>query len=138
MTGLEMIDLLINDQLVTLGADEIIFIEAGDSKFIEVTADLEDEDLEDNPRVKVRAYYGERERSLIHVIEGEFEYGFTGFGYIFGQIIRDIGKNALLYMPLIIIIVLLILILGMKKKCPHCKEVNNLRAKKCKRCHNAI
>lgn len=136
--NLEMIDLLINDELITLGADEIIFIEAGDSKFIEVSTEMTEQDLADNPKVRIRAYYGERERSLIYVIEGEYEYGYTGLWYNINQLLRDIGKNILLYLPLIIILILLLLILGMKKKCPHCNEVNNLRAKKCKKCGNAI
>ena len=136
--NLEMLDLLINDELVTLGADEIIFIKVGDAKFIEVTTDMEEEDLENNPLVRVRAYFGERERSLIYVLDGEFEYGYTGFGYVTGQVIKDIGKNVVLFLPLMIIVVLLILILGMKKKCPHCKEVNNLRAKECRKCSARI
>lgn len=130
----EMIDLIINDELVTLGGDEVIFIEVGDSKFIEVTTDMSEEDLQSNPRVKIRAYYGERERSLIYIIEGDFEYGYTGFGYVTGQVLKDIGKNVVLYAPVLIIILLLILILGMKKKCPQCKEINNLRVKHCKKC----
>ncbi len=136
--NVEMIDLIINDELVTLGADDIIFIEAGDAKFAEITTEMTEDDLADNPRVTVRAYYGERERSLIYVIEGEFGYGYTGLGYITGQVLKDIGQHVVLYLPLIIIIILLLLILGMKKKCPHCAEINNLRAKKCKKCGNAI
>jgi len=134
----EILDLLINDQIVTLGADEIIYVESGDSTFIEVTADMDEDDLENNPRIRVRAYYGERERSLIYVIEDEFEYSFTGVWYKITQIIRDIIKNLVLFLPLIIILILLILILGMKKRCPHCKEINNLRSKKCKKCGGAI
>ena len=136
--NLEMIDIIINDELVTLGADEIIFIQSGDSKFIEVTTDMTEEDLQDNPRVRIRAYYGERERSLIYMIEGEFEYNYTGLWYMITQLFKDIMKNILLFLPLIIIIILLLLILGMKKKCPHCGEINNLRSKKCKKCGNAI
>ncbi|MFH2020655.1 MAG: hypothetical protein ABIJ34_04525 [archaeon] len=136
--NLEMIDLLINDQLVTLGADKIVFIKKGDSQFIEVTSGMTEEDLGSNPKVKIRAYYGERERSLIYVIEGDFSYDYTGFGYITGQVLKDIGKNMILYGPMLIIIILLILILGMKKKCPHCGEINKLRVKKCKKCSGEI
>ncbi len=135
---LEVIDLLINDELVTFGADEVIFIEAGDSKFIEVTVDMADEDIDSNPKIRIRAYYGERERSLVKIIEGEFSYGFTGFGYVTGQVLKDIGKNVILYLPVIVIVILLILILGMKKKCPHCGEINNLRSKHCKSCGGEI
>jgi len=134
----ELIDILINDELVTIGSDEVIFIEAGESEYIEVTIDMDEADFENNPTIRVRAYYGERERNLIHVIEGDYEYTFAGFGFITGQAFKDLGKNFVLYMPLIIIIVLLILILGMKKKCPHCGEINKLRSKHCKRCSARI
>jgi len=131
---LEILDLLINDEIVTFGSDEIVFIKKGESKFVEVTVNMDEEDLTNNPRIRVRAYYGERERNLVKVIEGEFEYGYTGFGYVAGEFLKGIGKNIILYMPAIIILILLFLILGMKKKCPHCKEINNLRAKHCKKC----
>ncbi|MCM2325675.1 MAG: hypothetical protein NDI94_04375 [Candidatus Woesearchaeota archaeon] len=134
---LELIDLIINNQLITIGSDTI-FIRKGESTFIEVETGMTEADLVDNPKVKIRAYYGERERSLVHVLEGTFAYEFTGFGYLTGQLFRGLGKNAVLYMPLVIIIILLILILGMKKKCPHCEEINNLRAKKCRMCGREI
>ncbi len=136
--NLELIDLIINDELVTLGADELLFLKVGESKFIEVTTGMGEEDLTDNPKIKIRAYYGERERSLIHILEGEFEYGYTGLGYLTGQLLKDLGKNAILYAPLILIIILLFLIIGMKKKCPHCGEINKLRAKQCKECGKEI
>ena len=123
-----------NDELITIGPEEVTFIRKEESAFIEVPVELTDADLEANPKVRIRAYYGEREHSLVNIIEGTFAYEFTGFGYITGQILRDIGKNAILYLPLIVIIILLLLIVGMKKKCPHCGEINNLRAKNCKNC----
>jgi hypothetical protein len=135
---LELIDLLINDELITLGADELIFVEAGESKFIEVTTDMDEEDLNNNPRIRIRAYYGERERSLVKVLEGEFTYNYTGFWYNLGEFFKQLLRGILLYLPLIIIVILLILIVGMKKKCPHCKEINNLRAKHCKKCGHKI
>ncbi|MBN2368107.1 hypothetical protein JXC34_03735 [Candidatus Woesearchaeota archaeon] len=136
--NLEILDLLINDELISVGADEVVFIKKGESVFIEVNVEMDDQDIEDNPIVRIRAYYGERERSLVNVLEGEFSYGFTGLGYLTGQVLKDIGKNAILYSPLVIILILLILIAGMKKKCPHCGEINNLRAKRCKKCNGEI
>jgi hypothetical protein len=135
---LELIDLLINDELVTLGSEKVAFIRKGESIFMEVVAGMDDKDLEANPKIKVRAYYGERERSLVHILEGEFPFEFTGFGYLTGQVLKDIGKNALLAAPILLIIILLLLILGMKKKCPVCGEINNLRAKRCKNCGSEI
>ncbi len=134
----EIIDLLINDELITVGGGQVIFIKKGESVFIEVIIAMTEQDLTNNPKIKIRAYYGERERTLVNVIEGEFSYGYTGLGYITGQIFKDLGKGVVLYLPLVIIILLLILIIGMKKKCPHCGEINNLRAKRCKKCDTEI
>jgi hypothetical protein len=131
---LELVDMLVNDELITAGAGKVTFIRKGASAMIEVPIALSEQDLMNNPRIRVRAYYGERERSLVNIVEGEFAYGFTGMGYITGQMLRDLGKNVVLYMPLIVIIILLILIMGMKKKCPSCHEVNNLRVKRCSKC----
>jgi hypothetical protein len=135
---LQIYDILINDELVTIGAGQVIFLKKGESKFIEVAQPMTDQDLAANPKIKVRAYYGERERSLINVIEGEFAYSYTGIGYMIMQFLRDLLKKIILFLPLIVILILLLLILGMKKKCPHCGEINNLRAKRCRKCGSEI
>ncbi|MBU0757311.1 MAG: hypothetical protein KKF44_04545 [Nanoarchaeota archaeon] len=134
--NLELYDLLINDELGTYGPGVITFIKAGQKKTIIVDVPMTDEDIAANPLVKIHAYYGERERSLVNVISGEFEYTMAGF--LTGQLIRDIGTGAITYGPILIILILLILILGMKKKCPECKEINSLRRKQCKRCGKEI
>ena len=64
---------------------------------------LSEEDIEDNEMVKVRAYYGERENSLIKIIEGEFELVLKGADY-------------LSYSLLIIIVLLIILIIWKRYK----------------------
>ncbi|MBN1503279.1 hypothetical protein JW930_07105 [Candidatus Woesearchaeota archaeon] len=135
---LELVDILINDELVTYGTEGVVFIQKGDKLLIPIDVIMTDEDIENNPRVRITAYFGERERSLINVLSGEYEYTLTGFGYLTGQIIKDLGKQAVVFGPLIVIIILLILILGMKKKCPHCGEINNLRSSKCKKCGGKI
>jgi hypothetical protein len=135
---LELVDLLINDELVTIGAGKVIFIKKGESVFIEVPVVMAEQDLQSNPKVKIRGYYGERERSLVNVIEGEFSYGYTGWDYMIWQFVQELLKKILLFLPLIIIILLLLLILGMKKKCQHCGEINKLRAKVCKNCGQDI
>ena len=95
-------------------------------------------DIENNPNVNIKAYYGERERSLIKILQGEYEFSLAGFGYMTGQVFKDLGAGAVVYGPMIIILILLFLVLGMKKKCPNCKEINNVRAKHCKKCNEKI
>ncbi|MBN2422093.1 hypothetical protein JXB41_02610 [Candidatus Woesearchaeota archaeon] len=135
---LELYDLLINDQLETYGPGEVTFIRKGEKKIIAVDVPMTDEDIENNPVVKIHAYYGERKRSLVKVYSWEGPYSLTGFGYMAGQVIKDIGEGAITYGPILIIILLLLLILGMKKKCPDCGEINPLRAKKCRKCGKKI
>jgi ethanolamine utilization protein EutQ (cupin superfamily) len=137
---LEIYDILVNDELVTIGAGQVIFLKKGESKFIEVPLVLSDADLENpnNKKVKVRAYYGERERSLVNVIEGEFEFGYTGLWYMILEFLKELFSKLILFLPLIVILLLLLLILGMKKKCPHCGEINNLRANRCRKCGGEI
>lgn len=133
-TSLEIFDLNINDELITIGNEKIIFIKKGSSVYIEIPIQMSEQDIANNPIIKIRAYYGEREKALVNIIEGEFKYDFTGILFMTGEIVKDI----ILYLPLIIIIILIILILGMKKKCPHCGTINKLRAKRCKKCDNEI
>ncbi|MEM2138540.1 MAG: hypothetical protein QXM96_00085 [Candidatus Woesearchaeota archaeon] len=130
---LEIFDLNINDELITIGS-RTVFIKKGQSLFIEVPIEMSETDLKNNPQINIRAYYGERERALVNIIEGKFSYNFTGFSFI----AADIFKELIIYFPLIIIIILIILILGMKKKCPNCGTINKLRAKKCKKCSTEI
>ncbi|NTV22927.1 MAG: hypothetical protein HGA85_00940 [Nanoarchaeota archaeon] len=136
--NIELLDLLINDELVTRGGDKIVLVKKGESITIEVTSPMTEADLAANPKIRVRAYYGERERNLVNVVEGEFIFGYTGFGYMTGMVLKQVGENAIIWMPAIVILILLILILGMKKKCPHCGEINSLRAKRCSKCHSEI
>ncbi|MBD3203371.1 hypothetical protein GF327_03695 [Candidatus Woesearchaeota archaeon] len=135
---LELVDILINDELRTFGPEEVSFIEKGEVETIMVEVEMAEEDFENNPKVRLTAYYGERERNLVNVISGEYDYSFTGFGYLTGRLIKDIGGSAVTFGPIIIILLLLILIIGMKKKCPDCNEINSLRSKKCKRCGREI
>ncbi|MBT3407973.1 hypothetical protein HN415_04810 [Candidatus Woesearchaeota archaeon] len=113
-------------------------MKVGEKKDLIVNIPLTDEDIENNPNVNIKAYYGERERSLIKILQGEYEFSLAGFGYMTGQVFKDLGAGAVVYGPMIIILILLFLVLGMKKKCPNCKEINNVRAKHCKKCNEKI
>ncbi len=99
----EIVDILIDKIPQSFGADDIAYIKAGKSKKQKVRVKLEEEDIEDNGIVKVRAYYGERKDSLVKIIEAEFELILVGIDYLF-------------YSLLIIIIILIILILWKRKK----------------------
>ncbi|MEM4397356.1 MAG: hypothetical protein QW757_01875 [Candidatus Woesearchaeota archaeon] len=132
--SLEIFDLNVNDELITVGSEKVVFIKKGQSVFIEIKVEMSEQDLANNPTINVRAYYGERERALVNILEGKFGYSFTGFGFMTGELLKEI----IVYFPLIIIIILILLILGMKKKCPKCGEINKLRAKHCKKCGSEI
>jgi hypothetical protein len=94
----ELVDIVIAGEKNTFGMKSIAHLDRGGKKRLRVRAELEEEDLEDNTIVKVRAYYGERENSLIKVFEGTFELVLKGIDWLF-------------YSLLLIIITLIILIL---------------------------
>jgi len=129
----ELNDLLVNDELVSV-ASGVVLIKAGETMQVPIDIKLSDKDIENNPRIRVSAYYGERERSLIKVIRGDFEFQRAGFGYVTGQAIKDIGKKSIIYLPLLIILILIILIFRMKKKCKQCGHKNSVRARNCEKC----
>ncbi len=135
---LEVVDLLLNDELVTAGSEEITLVKVGKTSTIAVPAEMDDEDMENNPKASIKAYYGEREQSLINILSGEYEYSMAGFGLVGGQMLAGIGGALISYGPMLVIGFLLLLIVGMKKKCPSCKQVNPLRAKHCSKCGKRI
>ncbi len=100
----EVVDLLIIDERETFGSENIIKISPGQTKESIIKASLTDEDLENNQKVRVRAYYGQRENALVKILEGEFELVIQEF-------------DILTYLPIVIILILLLLlILAMRKK----------------------
>ncbi|MBR9703323.1 zinc ribbon domain-containing protein, partial [Candidatus Woesearchaeota archaeon] len=121
---LELIDVIINGETVTIGADDTIKIPSGRGIWIPVSADLVDEDFLDNKEIRVRAYYGERELALIKITEAEFEFRLGGL---------PLGK-IVLYVLVIGAILLLLLFFMTKKKCPQCKHKNARGRKTCEKC----
>lgn len=99
----EVVDLLVLDQRQTYGADEVISIRKGGSKKSYIRVILEDEDIEDNPRVRVRAFYGAQEDLLVKAIEAELELRVKTF-------------NLTTYLPVVIILILIFLIWRRMKK----------------------
>lgn len=99
----ELIDILVIDERITIGGEEVIKIPVGKTKKSIAKVRLSDEDLENNELVKVRAYYGQNENNLVKIIEGDFEVIVKAF-------------DAWTYVPVAIIIILILLILWKRKK----------------------
>ncbi|RMF55330.1 hypothetical protein D6745_02525, partial [Candidatus Woesearchaeota archaeon] len=89
----EIFDLLVLDERQTFASSKTVMIKPGSTKASIIKADLVESDLEANPTIKVRAYYGENEESLFKVITGEFELIIQGFTIV-------------TYLPTIIIVIL--------------------------------
>jgi hypothetical protein len=95
----EIVDFMIAGQKTTVGMESVAHLGTAEKKNLRVKVEgFEEEDAEDNEIVKVRAYYGERENSLIKVLEGNFELVLKGIDYVF-------------YSLILVIILLLLLII---------------------------
>jgi len=95
-TDAELIDIVVAGDEMTIGSDVAILIKPGRERDIRIKVDdFEEADIEDNERVKVRVYYGERETSLVKIAEGTFEVEIKKADYLF-------------YSLLVVIIVLLL------------------------------
>jgi archaellum component FlaF (FlaF/FlaG flagellin family) len=119
--SIEALDLYINGEYITVSSPQAILIKQGKEAKIPLEAILSDVDIENNPVVKIKGYYGERENSLIKTIYGEYAFKFKGIDYV-------------TYGLILLIIILLLLILFGKKKCPHCGHRNSRLRKNCKKC----
>ena len=108
--NLELVDVSIAGETVTLGMKKTAYLDVSEKKKLRVKADLTDGDIADNELVKVRAYYGEREDSLVNTFEGEFELLIVSFLYSL------IMANATFYLLLLIIIILIMLIIWKRYK----------------------
>lgn len=101
---MEIIDLVVAGQKTTYGLEQVSTIKAGQKKDLRIKIeDFEKEDLEDNERITVRAYYGERENSLVQILEGTFDVTVRGVDYVFWGL-------------LVVIVVILFLIFWKRKK----------------------
>jgi len=99
----EILDLVVDGIPSSYGADEIIQIDAGKTKKQKIKVRLTDEDIEENEIVTVRAYFGEREESLVRIKQKDFEMKLAGLDYVF-------------YSLLLIIVILLFLIIWKRRK----------------------
>ncbi|MBD3164477.1 hypothetical protein GF323_04705 [Candidatus Woesearchaeota archaeon] len=119
----EIIDIIIQGERITLSSEGVISIEPGKKGKAYLPVEMDEEDIEDNPTITVRSYYGERENALVKIIEGRFDL-----------VIKEATLLTYLLTALIIILVILVLITLTKKKCPNCGHKNLRNRKKCKKC----
>lgn len=120
----EIVDLLVNDEQVTVASDKVVAVPAGEEAKIPVSIEMADADFEANPTVKVRAYYGEREIALVKVAEATFPLAFGG----------GVGAGMIVTLLVVIFILLVLAWLGTKKKCKQCGHKNPRGRKRCEKC----
>lgn len=102
---IELVDVIIDGATTIVSSEEAIEILSGKSGRSKIKAELSDEDIDDNPKIRVRAYYGERKTSLIKITEAELDLLIKSVDYVFYSLI-----------PIIIILMILIILKRRKKK----------------------
>ncbi len=126
---LEIRDLKVGYNLENVGLENIGFLLPGEKKKFQIPLEekLVDEDILRNKKVKVRAYYGEREGSLVSVIEAQLE-------------LQEISGNLMIYIIVSVGVILLLLLFLFKFriKCDNCKHRNFLWRSHCKKCGNEL
>lgn len=68
----EFLDVIVAAEKVTYHLSDVAFFEPGASKTLKIKGELEEEDLEDNRFVNAKAFYGQRQNSLVKVFSGRF------------------------------------------------------------------
>jgi len=72
-TNVDVVDIIIAGERGTFSSEGTTHISASSKKSVKIkVADFEVEDVADNEEVKLRAYFGERENTLIKVWEGKY------------------------------------------------------------------
>ena len=123
-TNAEVLDIFVNGEYLTVASTDTKLLGTGKSTTLSVPIVLTDSDIQNNPLIKIRTYYGERQNSLIKTIYGEYAFKFTTFDIVF-------------YALILLIILLVLLIVFGRKKCPECKTRNFRFSKVCRKCrHN--
>ncbi len=120
-----LIDLMIMGEKTNIGGLELLFLMKGEEGFVVVEAELSDEDIEDNPQVRVRAHYGEREDARVKLLEGDFEISLKSW-------------NLTTWLPIVLILLLILLFVFGRKKCKKCGYKNSRRRKNCKKCGHKL
>ncbi|MBU0469971.1 MAG: hypothetical protein KKA62_04605 [Nanoarchaeota archaeon] len=102
--NLELIDLMIAGEKVSLGAEQQK-IKPGSSGLFKIKATLEEVDFEDNPQVTVHARYGAREDALIKHLTQEMKL-----------VVKSRDYKPILVVVMVLVIVWLLVSLFKKKK----------------------
>lgn len=123
--SVELIDLYMNGEYKTVASEKTILLKPGKEGELYIDAILSDADIENNPIIKVKGYYGERENSLIKTIYGEYAFQLKSVDLIY-------------YVLIIVIIILLLLLIFNRKKCKHCGTKNMRWKKKCSKCKESL
>ncbi len=100
----EVVDIALNDELETIGAEERIEVESESGGMLRIPFTLTEDDIANNEEVRVRLFYGEREDALVKVIEERYPLE-----------IRS-GASWLSYAPYAVALLLLLLILRKRKE----------------------
>ncbi len=119
-TIVEVIDLDVAGEILSFSSEEPISISPERTNTVFVSTTMTDEDVVNNQEIKIRAYYGERENSLIRMKEAIFEFKYATLGVTFYVII--------------ILIILLLVLFFWRKGCKHCGYKNPAVRKTCKKC----
>jgi archaellum component FlaF (FlaF/FlaG flagellin family) len=115
--SVELVDLIVNGEEITVGGDGVVKIAAGKDAQLPVPVEMADADFAANPSIRVRAYYGQRELSRIKITERTFPL----------ELRSDYGRY--IVYGVVVILILLLFFLGTKKKCKKC-GVKNARGRK--------
>jgi archaellum component FlaF (FlaF/FlaG flagellin family) len=126
----ELLELLVNGEATTFGSDEVVLIPAGKGVWLPITVELSDADIAENPTVRVRAYFGERELSRVKIVEAEFPMRESSFLETSLAFVSAYG----VYIIILILLLPLLFLLMTKKKCKHCGKKNARGRKTCVEC----
>ena len=99
---IELLDVIINDEKVTLGLSGTAFLKSNEKKKVKIRAELNDYDLENNEFINFIAYYGQREDSLVKILKGKIELEIKRIDVTFYTVLAIIILLALLLLLIII------------------------------------
>ncbi len=75
----ELVNVIVGGEKKDFGLKEPVHLDAGGARQVSVSAELDSLDLQDNQIVRARAYFGQREASLMKVFDAEFELQVASF-----------------------------------------------------------
>jgi hypothetical protein len=125
---IELRDLKIGYQVKNYGLDGVGLLAPGEKKRFRISVDegLLPEDIAKNQIVKVRVFYGEREGSLVNVIDAELTLQTMGPSVFVWVIIGAAG------------LLILLILLKLRVKCDNCKHRNFIWRSRCTKCGHKL